>query len=97
MRSKENDKGLNELLRGEVEKGEKETSPSPSIGHQTWNIPLATKLWIYLHLPSPSLEKATRIIRGFSLEKRNFLLKYGENFFSHPFLVREEWVVLSRW
>jgi len=32
-----------------------ETYPSPSIGHQAWNIPLATELWIYLHLPSPSL------------------------------------------
>jgi hypothetical protein len=36
----------------------KETSPSPSIGHQAWNIPFATKFWIYLHLPCPSLEKA---------------------------------------
>jgi hypothetical protein len=42
----------------------------PSIDHQAWNLPLATKhgnlllllpltskLWIDLHLPSPSLEK----------------------------------------
>jgi hypothetical protein len=79
VRSKEKDEGLSKLLGGEVEKGEKEASPSPSIGlraleaspspsigHQAWNIPLATNLWIYLHLPSPSLEKATRIIRGLS-------------------------------
>jgi hypothetical protein len=68
-------------LGGEVEKGEKvaspspsidlralETSLSPSIGHQAWNIPLAIKLWIHLHLPSPSFEKAIRIIRGFFLK-----------------------------
>jgi hypothetical protein len=40
-----------------MEKGEKEAFPYPSIGHQAWNIPLATKFWIYLHLLSPFLKK----------------------------------------
>jgi len=66
VRSKEKDESLSKSLGGEVEKGEKEASPSPSIGHQAWNIPLATNLWIYLHLPSPSFEKATRIIGALS-------------------------------
>ncbi len=72
MRSKEKDEGLNKLLGGEVEKGEKEASLSPSIGLRALELfllfPLATKLWIYFHLPSPSLEKVTRIIGGFSLK-----------------------------
>jgi len=57
VRSKEKDECLSKLFGGEVEKGEKvaspspsidlralETSLSPSIGHQAWNIPLAIKL-----------------------------------------------------
>jgi len=32
-----------------------EIYPFPSIGHQAWNIPLAAKVWIYLHLPFLSL------------------------------------------
>jgi hypothetical protein len=50
-----------------MEKGEKEAFPYPSIGHQAWNIPLATKFWIYFHLLS-SLEKATWIIKGLYLK-----------------------------
>jgi len=30
---------------GEVKRGEKDASPFPSKGHQTWNLPKATKHW----------------------------------------------------
>jgi hypothetical protein len=43
VRSKEKDEGLNKLLEGEMEKGEKEASPSP---------PLATKLGTFHWPPS---------------------------------------------
>jgi hypothetical protein len=78
VKSKEKDEGLSKLLGGKMEKNEKEASPSPSISLRALErlralelllrLPLATKLWIYLHLPSPSLEKATWIIGDFSLK-----------------------------
>jgi len=80
VKSKEKDEGLSKLLGGKMEKNEKEASPFPSISLRALELllrlPLATKFWIYLHLPSPSLEKATWIIRDFSLKnvifKSNF-------------------------
>jgi len=72
VKSKEKDEGLSKLLGGKMEKNEKEASPSPSISLRALELllrlPLATKLWIYLHLPSPFLEKATWIIGDFSLK-----------------------------
>jgi hypothetical protein len=54
----------------------KEPSPSPSIGHQKNNLllhlPLATKLWIYLHLPSISLLKADSDHQSFFFLGHNF-------------------------
>jgi hypothetical protein len=36
-------KGLHKICWGEVKRGEKDVSPSPSKGHQAWNLPRATK------------------------------------------------------
>jgi hypothetical protein len=87
VKSKEKDEGLSKLLGGKMEKNEKEASPSPSISLRALELllrlPLATKLWIYLHLPSPSLEKATWIIGDFSLKNvifnSNFERTYSHN------------------
>jgi len=38
VRSKEKDEGLSKLLEAEVEKGENEASPSPSIGHRALEV-----------------------------------------------------------
>jgi hypothetical protein len=50
-------------------------------------LPLATKLWIYLHFLSPSLEKAIRIIGGFS-SKNVIFYSNLERTYSHNLLGR---------
>jgi hypothetical protein len=86
--SREKNEGLSKVAWGENGKRWKRTF---------FLLPLATKLWIYVHLPSPSLYKADSDDWGFSLSPGIIFNSILRILVPISFLKRKRMISLGNW